>query len=311
MKTAVVQPPRLAGGTPRSYPHGPRSFPFDSTGSRPRALHVQSSLNWIGSILILLTIIAGLLFTAAGRDAAPQRPPSSSFTAVDQQELDGDEQGLNAPGGGYEETPFSFIVMRPPIFDQELLDGHIATLESWEITPAVDTRIDTSSYQSSGIAVMFIVQGGLIASFTDQVMIVRRVPLNSYPGTEIVEPGAPVELVTGDAVAYEIGQTIVVRNPFSSLATQIQQVIFSHDSLPVDAPEIDGVATVSRENEQKMPRLLSTMIGGIYVGLSTYRNIPGTDVNADPERTLFAPEPLNEPEGLQHGFVINIGEPTG
>jgi hypothetical protein len=262
-----------------------------------------------GAVLLTITIVTGLVFTAASRKSESERAASSAAT-VGYPESEG--TALDAPGGGYQETQFASMVFNPLLFGVDLTDGDAATLDSLTIEPGAATRLDESVYGTAGIAVAFVLQGALVVTFESDVFVNRRGPADVSVPLNLIEAGEPVELVTGDAVAYEIGHGVTIRNPFSTLQAQLLRVVVSDDAIPVVQPADADVVAVTRQDQQETELRLSTFNAGVSVHLDSYWNLALDLPPVEAGRiALHASATTDSATKDTRGWVISISEPNG
>ncbi len=307
-------PSATAGSLAAPLPQRPRKLDdhAPSSGGRllPQTSRASTVTRWLFAALIILSVAGGTWWSQRGGDPTPTPETAAvipNFSASPVGTPDPSTLCSNLPDPYYNCPSAMDIVSVSYVVTGGFEAGdYQMQLQSWSLQ-ANASLANQLLETATGAVVDFVTDGTYSATFSEPV----RVGKKGYQGTRFstIEPGQPVELVSGDSVTYPLGSLVELRNPLTSREVEFKRgVIYrgeiSNEEFPADGVhmKVEGDSTLSGQAIANHPEL-SLML--TYVQF-----IPGVEY-APSQLTSIGPV---DPRGMSKadgGFFLVITEAQG
>jgi len=323
MDSAPSLDPRALSAPPP--PHGRSRHDILDRPGVPRTAQteqVRHPVRWLAAALLLLGLVgwgvigqvgggsdptptAALLAPSAGTPVANEAP------VVDGTPVAGGDSCLTLPNPYFTCPNMVHTLGTAFIWPPELLGNneHQVQLQGWAITPG-STLPGVENGAASGMVVDFVINGMYVATFDVPVVVIPGGITND--AIQYLDAGDLVELSRGDAVSYELGGLIEIRNPLSVQRLEFKRgVIYDGDISPFSATT-DGVTnrvegnTILPAATGSKPRQMTLWLGYVQI----LPGIPFPPESMGALATVGPVDPQRGPAGTE-GFVLLITPTRG
>ncbi len=233
---------------------------ISSLSARPRALPPASRsqhkplFGWLVSAAMVAALLIGALYFS-NRSGEPgntgSRVPAASFAAS--------PEASGAVDNACDSTDSYFACEQQanliansfvfyPNIDATALDVRQVQLQGWALEPGtIVSGVDAADSTAKGAVVDFVISGAYEATF-DAPVVVFRSAITIRPNIEYHDAGDVIELGSGDAVSYQLGKLVELRNPLGTLRVEFKRaVIYEGDITAFSA--VPAGATTRMEGE--------------------------------------------------------------
>lgn len=158
------------------------------------------------------------------------------------------------------------------------LDVSLVTMLSWEIDPGNGATFPSDDGFPAGIGMDIVIGGIYAATFSGPVTVTRPTGVDGAGGNgmthEYPVAGSLIELSHGDAVSYELGSPVEIRNPLETQVLRFKRLLFHSEMIGLDIGDpVEGVFRVVADGESRMRTMLSDRPQKEFQILLTYVQI--------------------------------------
>lgn len=158
------------------------------------------------------------------------------------------------------------------------LDVSLVTMLSWEIDPGNGATFPSDDGFPAGIGMDIVIGGTYAATFSGPVTVTRPTGVDGAGGNgmthEYPVAGSLIELSHGDAVSYELGSPVEIRNPLETQVLRFKRLLFHSEMIGLDIGDpVEGVFRVVADGESRMRTMLSDRPQKEFQILLTYVQI--------------------------------------
>ncbi|MGH2551209.1 MAG: hypothetical protein ACRDHN_17625, partial [Thermomicrobiales bacterium] len=274
------------------------------------------ALIWMAAALVLLSVIgAGLIGSNRGNDPEPTTSALAPFFA--------------SPGASPQpREPTCADIVQNPFYQCSGAMDYLGSgsgwpsnyldettrnvqLQGWSVKAGATQAGAEAPTDSKGTVVDFVINGAYVATFTEQVMVSPQSATNE--GIRYIDAGKPVELVRGDAVSYQLGSLVEIRNPLSVERLEFKRgLVYGGDISSMSSTD-DGVTTAIEGDAMIQSGFNFAGVGNVRITL-VYVHIP-EGVTFPPSSwmgdAIIGPvDPQRGPASYE-GFVLTVGRVEG